>query len=149
MARLRHIAMSVPDPDKAAEFYEKAFDMKRVGKTNSPIANGVYVSDGTITVALLNFKNDDQGPREYVGLHHIGFWVDDIREAEKKVEDAGGQYLMGRPEENDGDMKDTFYEEKYRDPNGVIFDITDLGWGGAVKEVKPVDDDQAGPSQHH
>jgi catechol 2,3-dioxygenase-like lactoylglutathione lyase family enzyme len=109
MARLRHIAMSVPDPDKAAEFYEKAFDMKRVGKTNSPIANGVYVSDGTITVALLNFKNDDQGPREYVGLHHIGFWVDDIREAEKKVEDAGGQYLMGRPEENDGDMKDTFY----------------------------------------
>ncbi|MEK9693716.1 MAG: hypothetical protein VW235_12380, partial [Rhodospirillaceae bacterium] len=86
---------------------------------------------------------------EYVGLHHIGFWVDDIREAEKKVEDAGGQYLMGRPEENDGDMKDTFYEEKYRDPNGVIFDITDLGWGGAVKEVKPVDDDQEGPSRHH
>ena len=56
---------------------------------------------------------------------------------------------MGRPEENDGDMKDTFYEEKYRDPNGVIFDITDLGWGGAVKEVKPVDEDQAGPAQHH
>ena len=138
MAKLRHLAMSVPDPEKTAEFYQKAFDMKRVGKTNSPIANGVYVSDGTITVALLKFKNDDQGPRDYTGLHHIGFWVDNIREAEKQVEAAGGTYLMGRPEKNGDETKNTFYEEKYKDPNGVILDITDLGWGGAVKDVKPV-----------
>ena len=109
--------------------------MKRVGKTDSPAAKGVYVSDGVITVALLNFKNDDQGPRDFVGLHHIGFWVDEIREAEAKVETAGGKYLMGRPEE--GDTGTTFYEEKYRDPNGVIVDITALGWGGSVKEVVP------------
>lgn len=137
MAKLRHVAMSVPDPEKTAEFYQKAFDMKRVGKTNSPIAEGVYVSDGTITVALLKFKNDDQGDRNYVGIHHIGFWVDDIRAAEKQVESAGGTYLMGRPENNEGDIKNTFYEEKYKDPNGVILDITDLGWGGAVKDVRP------------
>ena len=31
MAKLRHIAMSVPDPEKTAEFYCQAFDMKRVG----------------------------------------------------------------------------------------------------------------------
>ena len=46
-----------------------------------------------ITVALLNFKNDDQGPRDFVGLHHIGFWVDEIRKAEVKVEAAGGSCL--------------------------------------------------------
>ena len=135
MAKLRHVAMSVPDPDKTADFYCEAFDMKRVGKTDSPLAKGVYVSDGVITVALLNFKTDEQGPRDYVGLHHIGFWVDDIREAEAKVEKAGGKYLMGRPEE--GDTGTTFYEEKYRDPNGVIVDITALGWGGSVKDVVP------------
>jgi methylmalonyl-CoA/ethylmalonyl-CoA epimerase len=135
MAKLRHVAMSVPDPDKTADFYCEAFDMKRVGKTDSPLAKGVYVSDGVITVALLNFKNDDQGPRDFVGLHHIGFWVDEIREAEEKVEAAGGKYLMGRPEE--GDTETMFYEEKYRDPNGVIVDITALGWGGSVKDVVP------------
>lgn len=133
MARLRHIAMSVPDPEATADFYCEAFDMKRVGKTNSPLAKGVYVSDGVITVALLNFKTDEQGPKEFVGLHHIGFWVDDIREAEEQVEAAGAEYLMGRPEK--GDTSTMFYEEKYKDPNGVIIDITDLGWGGAVKEV--------------
>ncbi len=133
MAKLRHIAMSVPDPEKTAEFYCQAFDMKRVGATDSPLAKGVYVSDGVITMALLNFKTDAQGPRDFVGLHHIGFWVDELREAEQKVEKAGGEYLMGRPEE--GDTSTMFYEEKYRDPNGVIVDITDLGWSGAVKDV--------------
>ena len=133
MAKLRHIAMSVPDPEKTADFYCQAFDMKRVATTDSPLAKGVHVSDGVITMALLNFKTDSQGPRDFVGLHHIGFWVDELREAEQMVEKAGGEYLMGRPAE--GDTSTMFYEEKYRDPNGVIVDITDLGWSGAVKEV--------------
>ena len=34
MAKLRHIALSVPDPEKAADFYCEAFDMERVGKTD-------------------------------------------------------------------------------------------------------------------
>ncbi len=137
MAKLRHIAMSVPDPDKAADFYCEAFDMKRVGERDSTLAKGVFVSDGVITVAFLNFKTDAQGPKEFVGLHHIGFWVDDIREAEEKVEKAGAQYLMGRPEQDKGSV---FYEEKFRDPNGVIFDITDVGWDGSVKDVVPADE---------
>ena len=133
MAKLRHIAMSVPDPDKAADFYCQAFDMERIGERESSLAKGVFLSDGVITMALLNFKTDEQGPRDYVGLHHIGFWVDDLKEAEVKVEKAGAQYLMGRPEQD----TTVFYEEKFRDPNGVIFDITDLGWAGSVKDVVP------------
>ena len=31
MGKLRHIALSVPDPWQAAEFYIKAFGMKKVG----------------------------------------------------------------------------------------------------------------------
>ena len=55
MAKLRHIAMSVDDPEKTADFYCDAFDMKRVGRTDSPLAKGCYVSDGVITVALLKY----------------------------------------------------------------------------------------------
>lgn len=143
MANLRHIALSVPDPDKAAEFFEKAFDMKRVGETDSPLANGVYVSDGVINVALLKYKTDeyagkvdgvDERGKDYVGLHHLGFWVDDIDKTEAKIEDAGGHYFMGRP---DGTDSDTFYEIKFRDPNDIIIDITHLGWRGAMKDVEP------------
>ena len=136
MAKLKHIAMSVPDPERIANFYCQAFDMTRVGTTNSPLATGVYVTDGVITLALLKYKTDkyagyvegeDERGKDFIGLHHIGFWVDDLNQAEKQVEAAGGKYLMGRPE---SDALDTFYEEKYRDPNGVIFDISHLGWHG-------------------
>jgi len=100
MAKLRHIAMSVEDPEKTADFYCEAFDMERVGKTDSPLAKGCYVSDGVITVALLKYKTDqwagyvegeDERGKDYVGLHHIGFWVDDAGEADKKIEKAGGK----------------------------------------------------------
>ncbi len=137
MAKLRHVAMSVPDPDAAADFYCEAFDMKRVGERDSSLAKGVFVSDGVITMALLKFKSDAQGPKDFVGLHHIGFWVDDLSKAEQQVEKAGAKYLMGRPED---DKTTVFYEEKFRDPNGVIFDITDAGWDGAVKDVVAADE---------
>lgn len=141
MAKLRHLAMSVPDPDKAADFYCAAFDMERVGTTDSPLANGVYVSDGVITMALLKYKTDhwsgyvegeDERGKDYVGLHHLGFWVDDLEETEDKIDKAGGKYFMGRPKQN---APTTFYEMKFRDPNGIIIDATHLGWRGSTKDV--------------
>ena len=88
MAKLRHIALIVPDPEKAAKFFEDAFDMKVAGRAR----RGVYVSDGTINVALLK-----QEGAEKVGIYHFGMWVDDLDEAEKKVQQAGATYLEGRP----------------------------------------------------
>ena len=135
MAKLRHIAMSVPDPEKTAEFYCKAFDMERVSTVSSTMATGAYVTDGVIMVALLKYKSDeaagyvegkDERGKDFVGLHHIGFEVDELRESESKIEDAGGEYFMGRPE---GPVPTTFFEEKFRNPNGIIFDISSVGWG--------------------
>ena len=51
MAHLRHIALSVPDPEKTARFYEKTFGMKRVGTLDHDQASGVYLSDGVINAA--------------------------------------------------------------------------------------------------
>ena len=76
MAKLRHIALIVPDPEKAAKFFEDAFDMKVAGKAR----RGLYVSDGTVNVALLKQEGDEK-----VGIYHFGMWVDDLDEAEKKV----------------------------------------------------------------
>lgn len=93
-ARLRHIALSVPDPEKAAVFFEQAFGMKRAGKAGL----GLYMSDGTVNVALLKFPGDVPGMppgKPYHGLIHFGMWVDDLGEAAKRVEQAGGSYFMG------------------------------------------------------
>ena len=76
MAKLRHIALIVPDPEKAAKFFEEAFDMKVAGKAR----RGLYVSDGTVNVALLKQEGDEK-----VGIYHFGMWVDDLDEAELMV----------------------------------------------------------------
>ncbi|MES2256953.1 MAG: VOC family protein [Pseudomonadota bacterium] len=135
--KLRHIAISVPDPWKTAEFYMQAFGFEKVGETDSSLARGVYLSDGVMSLALLNYKSDqaagEERGKDYVGLHHIGMWVDDIGQARADAEAAGGRYYMGEVPVK-GNI---FYEVKYRDPDGVIVDLTDHGWGGAVKDVVP------------
>ena len=121
MAKLRHIALIVPDPEKAAKFFEDAFEMKVAGKAR----RGLYVSDGVMNVALLKQEGDEK-----VGIYHFGMWVDDLDEAEKKVVNAGGSYLTGRPT-----SAQSYYEAKYKDPLGIVFDLTHTGWVGAVKDV--------------
>jgi catechol 2,3-dioxygenase-like lactoylglutathione lyase family enzyme len=138
MAKLRHIAFSVPDPWATAEFYMQAFGMTKVGETDSPLARGVYLTDGTINLAILNYKNDEMAGKvgkDFIGIHHLGFWVDDIEASKKQAANAGAAYWMGEvPSEEEGN---NFYEVKYRDPDGIVFDLSANGWGGAVKEGVP------------
>ncbi len=138
MAKLRHIAFSVPDPWATAEFYMQAFGMTKVGETDSPLARGVYLTDGTINLAILNYKNDEMAGKvgkDFVGIHHLGFWVDDIEASKSQAAKAGATYWMGEvPTEEEGN---NFYEVKYRDPDGIVFDLSANGWGGAVRDVVP------------
>ncbi|MEE8445701.1 MAG: VOC family protein [Alphaproteobacteria bacterium] len=138
--KLRHIAISVPDPDKAAAFYMKAFGMEKVTSVTAPMADGVYLTDGTINLALLRYKSDEpmgEGKdKDWFGVHHFGFWVDDVDQARRDIEQAGGNWFMG---EMEGD--NVFYELKFNDPDGNIFDITHNGWGGARKDGPPPKED--------
>lgn len=132
MAKLRHIAITVPDPWKSAEFYMKAFGLRKVGETDWENAKGVYLTDGTINIALLQYKTEHaagKAGRDFVGIHHMGFQVDDVAAARKEVEAAGAKHWMGAPSEDGG-----FYEVKFHDPDGVVFDINEGGWAGNPKD---------------
>ena len=98
--------------------------MKRCGVAR----RGIHMSDGIFNVALLKKEKDE----ERIGLSHFGMWVDDLDEAEKKVLEAGGEYLSGGRT-----SPKSFYEAKYRDPTGIVFDLTHTGWAGSVKDVVP------------
>jgi predicted enzyme related to lactoylglutathione lyase len=134
MEKLRHIALSVSDPEAAAQFFEQAFGMTRAGRA----MRGWYMTDGVMNVALLNFKDETvpgyAGLKDVRGVIHFGMWVDNLEEAEARVKAAGGTYLTGRKETG----PNVFYEVKYRTPDGIVFDITESGWKGATKDVVPV-----------
>jgi predicted enzyme related to lactoylglutathione lyase len=131
--KLRHIAISVKDPEAAAKFFEQAFGMTRAGNA----MRGVYMTDGVVNVALLNFGQEAvpgfENQKGYEGLIHFGMWVDSVDEIDGKIKAAGGSYLTGRKETN----PNVYYEVKYRTPEGIVFDVTESGWKGAVKDVVP------------
>ena len=120
MAKLRHLALSVKDLEESAKFYENAFGMGRVRQSDGAI----MLSDGVVSLALLHLRSNDNAPDErgpdYIGMHHLGFLVDDVPAASQAVEAAGGTYHgqilnVGAGPES---------ERKYRDPNGVVIDVT-------------------------
>lgn len=133
MAKLRHIAITVPDVDEAATFYENSFGMRRVWKREL----GIMLTDGTVSLAILKFPTDelagDERGKDFHGLHHIGFVVDDLDAATRQTESCGARYHMRLP---GADPKaDT--EHKFRDPNGVVFDIVNESYAVNSWGAKP------------
>jgi len=132
MARIRHIAIGTQDPEATAKFYIEGLGLKRVGKLSSSTAEGYYLSDGHVNVAILKFKSDDpattEGGTRYTGVHHFGLEVEDIAKARKKIEKAGAVY---RPYPGTEEMKKRGnIEVKFSGPDGVTIDLSEHGWVG-------------------
>jgi catechol 2,3-dioxygenase-like lactoylglutathione lyase family enzyme len=134
-ARIRHIALSVKDIDATADFYEKAFGLKRSPKAEGRTAWRVYMSDGEINLALLQYKSEVgsglKDPSAFVGIHHFGFQCDDFDAQQKRIEAAGGEFFFDL-----GDPDDDDFERKFKDPNGIIFDLNWKGWTMTSGKVK-------------
>jgi methylmalonyl-CoA/ethylmalonyl-CoA epimerase len=126
--KLRHIAISVPDKEKAARFYEETFGFKRVSESRV----ATRLSDGVMNITLLQFENDedagDERGKDFVGLHHFGIWVEDIETMKRAIETHGGKSHAGPTAHVPENA-----EHKFRDPYGIVFDISTHGWDGAKK----------------
>ena len=108
MAKLRHIAIAVKDPEAAATFFEQAFGMTRAGNA----MRGVYMTDGIMNVALLNFAEEPvpgfESQAGYEGLIHFGMWVDSVEEVgyiRRILEQGNGADRQLRVFAETGDLK--------------------------------------------
>ncbi len=131
MGKIRHIAIQVPNLEKAAAFYECVFDLKRVSEVESPIGNAISLSDGTMNLTLLHFPEGTMGSKggpDWAGLHHIGFVVEDEKATAKKIENYGGEFFLQLPSYPGVDA-----EKKFKDINGVVFDVSEHDW----RQAKP------------
>jgi catechol 2,3-dioxygenase-like lactoylglutathione lyase family enzyme len=135
MARIRHIAIRTPDPEKTAAFYKDVFGLKEVGQART----GCYLSDGHINLAILKARDEGgpESPRDaagYAGIHHLGFMVDDAEETYRKLESAGATPMTpqnAQPNHFRGTGPRSYYEVKYRGPDAQEIDVTESGWIGA------------------
>ena len=132
MAKIRHIALTTKDPSKVAAFYKEAFDMEEIRRSDN---GAVFLTDGYINLAILNYKTNDDadvgahGPN-FDGIHHVGFLVDDLDKACEKLEGVNGQRLNQREGIDTSMAADSHqnFEMKWSGPDGVVIDISHTGW---------------------
>jgi catechol 2,3-dioxygenase-like lactoylglutathione lyase family enzyme len=133
MARIKHIALSTDDPAKTAEFYKETFgltELRREPKDTG--ADGVWLSDGYIYFAVLKHGSEDtpnvgEGTSTK-GVHHIGFYVDDLEGAHATLEHAGCTECPGSSKVN----------RKFKGPDGLMIDVRARGWDEQIKARMPL-----------
>jgi hypothetical protein len=64
------------------------------------------------------------GGPDWVGLHHFGFVVENETVTEQEIKKHGGEFFMQLPNYPGVDA-----EKKFKDINGVVFDVSEHGWG--------------------
>lgn len=130
MAKLRHLAIATNDPDKTAEFFKQGFGLREVAPIDGDLAKGYFLTDGTVTFAILKFKTQqgDKSP-DYVGIHHMGFVVEDLDATGEKLEALGAPCFMPKPA---NPKPGNFFEVKHATPEGVIIDISNHAWPGGM-----------------
>ena len=97
--------------------------MKRVGAETIALGSGIYLSDGVVNLALLRMADADD--KSFVGTHHFGFVVEDLEETRRRIEENGGSFFFTL-----GDPNKRNFESKFKDPDGIVFDISKHGWDG-------------------
>src|SRR6202021_3772095 len=109
MPKLRHLPIAPENPEAMAQFYKKAFDFKEVGRPNGHLADGVFLSDGTLNMAILKFKTDQLGKgMDFRGIHHFGVLVEDVDEFSKKLDSLGAHHYI---EQGHGGAPRGFFEK--------------------------------------
>ena len=118
--KIRHLAIITLDPERLAKFYEQTFEMTRLPQKGASGSKAIYVTDGSITLALLENKAEGKPP----GLNHFGWQVDDQDEIARRLTAASIKAPGKRPADR------PYAETRASDPDGNNFDISVKGFGG-------------------
>lgn len=114
-AKIRHLAIKTPDPQRLADFYQDVFGMEVLLRGKS---GAVYLSDGYLTLALLQSRPEDAPP----GINHFGFAVEDSDAISAKLKERGLPEPTVRPSNR------PYAEIRAMDPDGNLFDMSVHGY---------------------
>jgi hypothetical protein len=124
MAKPRHLALATEHPDATADVHEQIVGPRQVRRVVGQPAQGHFLSDGTITIAIRKFKSDqpDRG-LDHTSLHHLGLVAEALDRAGQHLEQLGGSCFRPKPAKTT-----SFCEAKPRGPNSVMIDASDHVW---------------------
>ncbi len=127
--KIEHIAINIPDPAAAAQWYCDHLEMTIVRSSGDVPPYIRFVADKDKTGVLELYCNPDAAVPDYSRMHpitlHIAFQVDDLQATLKRLLDAGGVA--------EGDVNTTPAGDQLvfvRDPWGVTLQL--------VKRAQPL-----------
>jgi catechol 2,3-dioxygenase-like lactoylglutathione lyase family enzyme len=113
-AKVRHIAIKTPDPQRLAEYYTQVFGLEVVLRRET---GSVYLSDGDLCLALLPTRGECAP-----GIEHFGFHIQDAEEIAQALEGAGQALPKVRPN------NPPYAETRVTDPDGNMIDLSEHGF---------------------
>lgn len=121
MTQLNYLAIMCEDPARVRDWYQRWFGFEEYDRSN---AGTIYLTDGHFSIGLLQAGSAPGEENQKPGLHHFGFQVESIMEIERNLEDFDPSIrIERRPSE------DPYAEYRLRDPEGIIVDLSEKGYG--------------------
>ncbi|MDF2674034.1 MAG: methylmalonyl-CoA epimerase [Clostridiales bacterium] len=96
MLNMAHVGVVVKDLNESILFYTKVLECEISGTSENERIKMVYLSAGSSTIELLKYKQDDSGRGKGI-IDHLAFYVINMEEALKKVEEYGSKMLFDSP----------------------------------------------------
>jgi catechol 2,3-dioxygenase-like lactoylglutathione lyase family enzyme len=129
MARLSYVAIMCREPEQLERYYQRWFDFELLRRTD---AGTIYLTDGATTLGLLQQGAANGEDGQELGLHHIGFEVESIGDVERRLRELDpAQRPQPRPAE------DPYAECRIVDPEGILIDLSEQGFGSAGEKRIP------------
>jgi catechol 2,3-dioxygenase-like lactoylglutathione lyase family enzyme len=129
VSQLNYMAIMCDDPVRLQEWYQRWFGFEEINRNP---AGSVYISDGYFTMGLLKRGSAAGEDTQDRGLHHFGFQIDSIVEIERNLEDFDPSIrIEQRPE------SDPYAQYRIKDPEGVILDLSEKGYGSSGTQRVP------------
>ena len=106
---VRLLAVQVPNPDKACEFYKQQFELNTVDRDGE---GNIRLSDGTVTLMLTKSQ-----VRTKNGVQYFGIQVSEVASLKKRLQDGG--VAISEP---------ALGQVQFNDPEGNRVVVSEGGW---------------------
>jgi catechol 2,3-dioxygenase-like lactoylglutathione lyase family enzyme len=118
--RLNHFSIICEDPENLRGFYNRWFGFEELGRADD---GSIFVTDGYFSVGLLPRGSKSAEGKTETGLNHVGWQIESIDDVEKRLKSFDPSIrIMEAP-------KGGAAEYRIVDPEGLVIDLSEEGWG--------------------
>jgi catechol 2,3-dioxygenase-like lactoylglutathione lyase family enzyme len=129
MTHISYMAVMCREPERLSQYYQRWFGFEALPGGDH---GGLYLTDGAMTIGLLQQGAANGEPNQELGLHHIGFSVERLDEIERYLRECDSPQALQPPPAGA-----RYATARCVDPEGILIDLSDRGYGAPGQKRVP------------